>query len=1350
MPPNQTASAPAATSPDNSTTTFDPLKSSQGKSLPNGNFDPEERGPNNTRKRINPNPFSFLVWAWVSPYVNLASRQGQIAAEDLPYVRTSSETKNLNDRFRKELFYTDKDGKVVQRSLQVTVGRVFFKPLLVTGLLHVVEMAAKLLTPMFIGLLLTWFESEGDSYQNGILYVVGLVSSTFIGQGLIWAHSAMIAFAMGMDIRTVCNSQVYRKAMALSPSSRAKVTTGELVTYMSTDCEKLPQTLITIHQIWTAPCIIILGVTYLYHYLGAAAFVGVAVLILSIPMQAFIAIGVFKAQKGMAKFTDKRNNLVNEALQGIKILKLYGWEQSYQERIENMRQEEMKFCAMYTYRSAYMFFMFIGIPLMLNVSVFLCHWGLGGDMSPSTVFTAIALMGIIRMPMVMIPMTMQSVISASIAFKRMDRFFRLEEMDIVKEACISKENAIELKGDFTWGAVEEVAPEKELEAKVEATKEGKGSYKTVNQKVEKDEKVEGDVELQEVKVAVGADAFGVSIPMDKPLEIKKGELVAIVGTVGSGKSSLLGACLGELEMKSGHVGLDGTVGYAAQSPWIVNNTLRGNILMGKEYDQARFNHAVATCALGSDIDMLPAGVDTEIGEKGINLSGGQKARVALARAVYFDPDIYMLDDPLSAVDAHVGKHLFEKAIKKEMNEKGKTVLFATNQLHVLDKVDRIIVVVDGKITETGDYNSLIKSKGNFAKLMAEFNATQNKESKTAPPPELARVRSSSIGSADGEKEEVDMTEEGKLIEVEGLEKGGVDLKVFELYFVKAVGSKRVIVGLLILSIMAQATQNIHELMTAVWSEESEKAEPNDFVKYFTIWTVLGIFALILALFRARAWAWQGINASLNLHDKLLTNVLRCRMSFFDTTPIGRVLNRFTKDFYMVDLELPRNVSNFIVCLMSVIGSFTFIGIVLPWFFIVMGPILYYYYCVQRWYRPLSRDLQRIESASRSPIFASFSESVAGVMSVRAYGLGDELCAKSDVLVDCGNNAFYLMHSSNRWLQVRLDGLAGFTMAFVCFFIVLGKSSDIITVDAGMAGLLITYVQMVTGLMNWTVRMGCETEARITSVERIVEYSELQEVEASPIVEDYRPPQNWPTKGDIILENLSMRYREGLPLVLNDVNLTIPGGSKVGVAGRTGSGKSSLLVSLFRLAEPTKESKILIDDYDCCKGGLKDVRSAISIIPQDPVMFQGTVKSNIDPVDDYSDDEIMKALKLSELADVVTNLDDAVDDGGSNYSVGQRQLFCLARAMLRNTKILVLDEATANVDVQTDEKLQATLRQQFKECTVITIAHRLNTISDSDYILVMNDGMVGEFGSPTELQKNSKSLWSGLLKSERGS
>lgn len=361
--------------------------------------------------------------------------------------------------------------------------------------------------------------------------------------------------------------------------------------------------------------------------------------------------------------------------------------------------------------------------------------------------------------------------------------------------------------------------------------------------------------------------FEVSIPETSPLVVKKGELLAIVGTVGSGKSSFIAAALGELEMKHGKVGVSGAVGLAAQTPWIVNNTLKGNIIMNHPYDQARYNYTVATCALTDDITMLPAGSDTEIGEKGINLSGGQRARVSLARTVYANPDIYMLDDTLSAVDAHVGKHLFEKCIVKEMSGKGKTVLFATNQLHVLDRVDRIVVVSDGKISEIGTYTQLMKDNGDFQKLMEEFNVKINQSSaKKDTAEELKRMRSSSIGS-DTEKEEVDMTEEGKLIEKEGIEKGRVDTKVFELYFIKAVGSKMVIILLILLSVGAQAIQNAHEVMSSIWSTEYEKnGEDDKFMTYFIMWAVFGILALFISLLRARAWAWQAIQASLNLHD----------------------------------------------------------------------------------------------------------------------------------------------------------------------------------------------------------------------------------------------------------------------------------------------------------------------------------------------------------------------------------------------------------------------------------------------------------------------------------------------------
>ena len=544
--------------------------------------------------------------------------------------------------------------------------------------------------------------------------------------------------------------------------------------------------------------------------------------------------------------------------------------------------------------------------------------------------------------------------------------------------------------------------------------------------------------------------------------------------------------------------------------------------------------------------------------------------------------------------------------------------------------------------------------------------------------------------------------------------------------------------------------NAHNFLAAIWSKRYEEAgDDSKFNTYYAWWMILGALTIVLNLFRSRFWAWQGVQASLHLHSNLLDRILSYKMSFFETTPMGRILNRFTKDFYMVDIELPQRVVNFVFCLMTVLGNFATVGIVLPWFFILMVPVLYYYYRMQRRYRPLSRDLQRIENASRSPIFSTFSEAVAGVMTVRAYCIDEALCKKSEKFIDLGNNAWLLLHSSNRWLQIRLDGLASVTLTFVCVFILLGREYPEIAVDAGTAGLMITLVQIVTGLVNWAVRMGCETEARITSVERIVEYSEIDEQEAPGIVEGYRPPENWPEKGEIDISGLAMRYREGLPLVLKDVTLRIPGGSKVGVAGRTGSGKSSLLVALFRLTEPCDGSRILIDGYDCMKGGLKDVRGAISIIPQDPVLFQGTVRRNLDPSESYSDEEFKRALNLSELGGVVASLDDEVEEEGANFSVGQRQLFCLARALLRKNKILVLDEATANVDHQTDEKLQKTLREQFKDCTVITIAHRLNTIADSDFILVMDEGRVGEFGSPKSLKSQKDSMWNSLLKSERG-
>ncbi|CAM9671284.1 unnamed protein product [Ectocarpus sp. 13 AM-2016] len=436
--------------------------------------------------------------------------------------------------------------------------------------------------------------------------------------------------------------------------------------------------------------------------------------------------------------------------------------------------------------------------------------------------------------------------------------------------------------------------------------------------------------------------------------------------------------------------------------------------------------------------------------------------------------------------------------------------------------------------------------------------------------------------------------------------------------------------------------------------------------------------------------------------------MRAPVSFFDTTPVGRVLNRFTKDMDSIDLLLPRNIP-------------------------------------QMLYRPVNRDLQRLESVSRSPIFAQFSETLNGVSTVRAYNQEGEFINRNNARLNDSSTAFYLMHVSNRWLGIRLEAMGTTMILAAALLIVFSKGSGGLTIKGGVAGLVLTYTQQVTGYLTWTVRMGCEMEARITAVERAQEYADLTP-EAPPIVDDYRPPQGWPKSGAVKLSGIKMRYRPGLDLVLKGVSLDIKGGERIGIAGRTGSGKSSLMVTLFRMVEPCGGS-LTIDGVDGLRIGLQDLRKAISIIPQDPVMFCGTMRDNLDPFGLCDDVTIWAALEAARLAHYVSGLEGKleaeVSEGGENLSLGQRQLVCLARAVLRRNK------TTANVDVDTDSLIQEAIRKEFSGCTVLTIAHRLNTIMDSDRILVMEDGKVGEFDTPANLVANPDSLLMAFIRQTGG-
>lgn len=559
------------------------------------------------------------------------------------------------------------------------------------------------------------------------------------------------------------------------------------------------------------------------------------------------------------------------------------------------------------------------------------------------------------------------------------------------------------------------------------------------------------------------------------------------------------------------------------------------------------------------------------------------------------------------------------------------------------------------------------------------------------------------------------------------------MRVYHTYFIEGSGGWALPLWLIFATVTTQALSNLFEVWLSIWSNAylDDGKAPN-YLR--NVYILLGLMIVLAYLVRGLSFAIQALRSSKTLHNNLVRGIMSAPMSFFDGTPMGRILNRFSKDMDAIDMQLPRNIPMFLMTVATLSGVLITISVMLPWFVVPLLPLLIVYYRVQRHYRPTSRDLQRLESMSRSPIFAQFSETLAGVSTLRAFNKQLTFINQNVGRLDNSSACYYHMMACNRWLQCRLELLGNLILFVAAILIVIGRSASWTNITAGAAGLVLTYTQQITGNLNWAVRMGCETEARITSAERVHEYSTLTP-EAAPVNPDYQPPANWPSRGTIVFKGICLKYRPHLPLVLKNVNLSIKGGEKIGIAGRTGSGKSSLMTVLFRIVEPCAGT-IEIDGVDACRLGLRDLRSAISIIPQDPVMFCGSLRQNLDPFELYSDDAIWDALRAVHLGPFITGLEGqltaVISEGGENLSVGQRQLICLARAILRRNKILVCDEATANIDIDTDALIQVALREQFKNCTVLTIAHRLNTIMDCDRILVMKDGMVGEFDTPARL------------------
>ncbi|KAI3782932.1 hypothetical protein L2E82_12991 [Cichorium intybus] len=1133
---------------------------------------------------------------------------------------------------------------------------------------------------------------------------------------------------LGMHVRSALTAMVYRKGLRLASSSRQSHTSGEIVNYMAVDVQRVGDYAWYLHDIWMLPMQIVLALAILYRSVGIACVATLVATILSIAITIPLAQVQELYQDKLMAAKDDRMRKTSESLRNMRILKSQAWEHRYKIRLEEMRSVEFKWLKKALYSQAFITFIFWSSPIFVACVTFGTSILIGGKLTSGGVLSALATFRILQEPLRNFPDLVSMMAQTKVSLDRIMGF--LHEQELQEDATIVLPRgvsnvAIEVKnGEFRW---DPLVPRSTL--------------------------------------------YGIDV------KVNRGMRVAVCGGVGSGKSSFLSCILGEITKVSGEVKICGSAAYVSQSSWIQSGNIEENILFGNPKDKAKYKSVLHACSLKKDLVLFSHGDQTIIGDRGINLSGGQKQRVQLARALYQDADIYLLDDPFSALDAHTGSELFREYILTALA--AKTVIFVTHQVEFLPAADLILVLKEGRIIQAGKYDELLQAGTDFNALVTAHQdaigamdiynhlSDESDENDHLDGPirmstksesvgsnmdcmEKGKAKASNEGAASGsdqnaikEKKKAKRSRKKQLVQEEERERGKISMKIYLSYMGAAYK------GLLVpLIIIAQTLFQLLQIASNYWMAWANPQTEGDSARVSNI-VLIGVY---MALAFGSSWfifvkavlvATFGLAAAQKLFVKMLTNIFRAPMSFFDSTPQGRILNRVSVDQSVVDLDIPFRLGGFASTTIQLLGIVGVMTQVTWQILLLVVPMAIACLWMQKYYMASSRELVRILSIQKSPIINLFGESIAGAATIRGFGQEKRFMKRNLYLLDCFARPFFCSIAAIEWLCLRMELLSTFVFAFC---LVLLVSFPRHAIDPSMAGLAVTYGLQLNGRLSRWILSFCKLENKIISIERIHQYSNILS-EAPPVIEACRPPPSWPEQGKIQIIDLKVRYKENLPVVLRGVTCGFPGGKKIGIVGRTGSGKSTLIQAIFRLIEP-EGGRIIIDNIDISSIGLHDLRSRLSIIPQDPSLFEGTIRANLDPLEEHCDQEIWEALDKSQLGDIVREkdlkLDAPVLENGDNWSVGQRQLVSLGRALLKKARILVLDEATASVDSATDNLIQKIIRTEFKDCTVCTIAHRIPTVIDSDLVLVLSDGQVAEFDSPVQLLENKSSMFYKLV------
>uniref|UniRef100_A0A8D2LQ45 Cystic fibrosis transmembrane conductance regulator n=1 Tax=Varanus komodoensis TaxID=61221 RepID=A0A8D2LQ45_VARKO len=1172
----------------------------------------------------------------------------------------------------------------------------YWKSYLALGFFTLIEETLKVIQPIFLGMIIRYFENVGSVDENALNYAYASAAALSVCT-LILAVTHHLYFyhvqCAGMRLRIAMCHMIYRKALRLSNTAMGKTTTGQIVNLLSNDVNKFDQVTIFLHFLWAGPLQAIAVMALLWHEIGPSCLAGMAVLIILLLLQTCLGRLFSALRSKTAAFTDVRIRTMNEVIAGMRIIKMYAWEKPFANLVDSMRRKEISMVLKSSYLRGFNLASFFVASKITVFMTFMTYVLLGNVISASRVFVAISLYGAVRLTVTLFfPAAVEKVSEALVSVRRIKNFLILDEISqLGPQLKNNSENLLLHAQDLTcsWS-------------------------KTLDSQT-----------LQNISFTV-----------------RPGELLIVIGPVGAGKSSLLSAILGELSPNKGFIDVRGRIAYVSQQPWVFSGTVRNNILFGKEYHKEKYEKVLRACALKKDMELLKDGDLTMIGDRGATLSGGQKARVNLARAVYQDADIYLLDDPLSAVDAEVSRHLFEKCICQALHKK--LCILVTHQLQYLQAANQILILKEGKEVGKGTYSDFLRSGIDFASLLNKPEDDDQLPVPGTPSHQLSRIRTFSQSSMWSMESSVQSQKDGAMEPVltalpeETRSEGKIGFSIYKKYF--AAGANYFIIFILFfLSVLAQVRYLASQIKILLMIYAYSILVYLTSQLYFMIlhfFPGLTVAAILFSLLRSLLIFHVLVNASQNLHNNMFQSILKAPVVFFDTNPIGRILNRFTKDIGHLDDLLPLTFLDLMQTLLQICSVVTVAISVIPWILIPLVPLLILFIFLRRYFLATSRDIKRLESTTRSPVFSHLSSSLQGLWTIRAFKAEQRFQELFDAHQDLHTEAWFLFLTTSRWFAVRLDAICAIFVVAVAFGTLLLAR----TLVSGQVGLALSYAINIMGMFQWGVRQSAEVENLMISVERVLEYTNLEK--EAPWESNKRPPLDWPSEGVIGFENVNFAYSKDGPLVLRHLTALIKSKEKVGIVGRTGAGKSSLIAALFRLAEP--QGRIWIDKYLTSELGLHDLRKKISIIPQEPVLFTGTMRKNLDPFNEYNDEELWNSLEEVQLKEAIEELPDKLEtqlaESGSNFSVGQRQLVCLARAILKKNRILIIDEATANVDPRTDELIQKTIREKFLQCTVLTIAHRLNTIIDSDRIMVLDSGRLKEYAEPYILLQEKESLF----------